>query len=115
MKNSYKYIFGVLLSLPFVTVFVTSKELYNGIITAKMFYFYAVTVLILFSVSIYLLIKKDSIRISFNVIDLLILIYLSYNFLRLLTTKYSSLQDDYFISFVLTEIRQVTILPPIPL
>ncbi|MDD5607973.1 MAG: O-antigen ligase family protein [Ignavibacterium sp.] len=101
MKNSYKYIFGVLLSLPFVTVFVTSKELYNGIITAKMFYFYAVTVLILFSVSIYLLIKKDSIRISFNVIDLLILIYLSYNFLRLLTTKYSSLQDDYFISFVL--------------
>lgn len=101
MKSSYKYIFGVVLSLPFITVFITSRELYDGIITAKMFYFYAVTVIILFSVSIYLLTKKDAIRVSFNVIDLLILIYLSYNFLRLLTTKYSSLQDDYFISFIL--------------
>ncbi len=104
MKNSYKYIFGVLLSLPFVTVFVTSKELYNGIITAKIFYFYAAAVLILFSVSIYLFIKKDSIKVSYNALDLLIIFYLVYNYLRLLTTKYSSSQDDYFISFILLTI-----------
>jgi O-antigen ligase len=101
LKNSYKYIFGILLSLPLITAFITSRELYDGIITAKMFYFCAVAFLILFILSIYLLLKKDAIRVSYNVLDLLIIIYLIYNFLRLLTTEYSSFKDDYFISFII--------------
>lgn len=101
MKNNYKYIFASLISLPFLTVFMTSGELYNGILTAKMFYFYAVTALLLLSIAFYLVFKKKSIAITFSLLDILILIYLTYNFLRLLTTDYSTFQDEYFIWFVL--------------
>jgi len=89
------------MSLPFITVFMTSRELYNGIMTAKMFYFYAVTALILLSIAFYLVFKKKSLTITLSLPDILILLYLAYNFLRLLTTDYSSFQDDYFIWLVL--------------
>jgi O-antigen ligase len=89
------------MSLPFITVFMTSGELYNGILTAKMFYFYAVTVLLLLSIAFWLVFKKKSITITLSLLDILILLYLGYNFLRLLTTDYSSLQDYYFIWLVL--------------
>lgn len=89
------------MSLPFITVFMTSRELYNGILTAKMFYFYAVNTLLLLSIAFYLVFKKKSITITISLLDILILISLAYNFLRLLTTDYSSFQDDYFILLVL--------------
>ena len=89
------------MSLPFITVFMTSRELYNGIMTAKMFYFYAVNALLLLSIAFYLVFTKKSIAITLSLLDILILLYLGYNFLRLLTTDYSSFQDDYFIWFVL--------------
>ncbi|WP_168026817.1 O-antigen ligase family protein [Ignavibacterium album] len=79
----------------------TSNELYNGLMIAKMFYFYAVTALLLLSIAFYLVFKKKSITITLSLLDILILIYLAYNFLRLLTTNYSSFQDDYFIWLVL--------------
>lgn len=88
------------MSLPFLTVFMTSKELYNGILTAKMFYFYAVNTLLLLSIAFYLVFKKKSITITLSLLDILILIFLAYNFLRLLTTDYSSIQDDYFVWLV---------------
>lgn len=89
------------MSLPFITVFMTSGELYNGIMTAKMFYFYAVNALLLLSIAFYLVFTKKSIAITLSLLDILILLYLGYNFLRLLTTDYSSFQDDYFIWLVL--------------
>lgn len=89
------------MSLPFITVFMTSTELYNGILTAKMFYFYAINVLLLFSIAFYLVFKKKSVAITLSLLDILILLYLGYNFLRLLTTDYSSFEDDYFIWLVL--------------
>jgi len=92
------------MSLPFITVFMTSRELYNGIMTAKMFYFYAVNALLLLSIAFYLVFKKKSIAITLSLLDILILLYLGYNFLRLLTTDYSSFQDDYFIWLVLLTI-----------
>lgn len=79
----------------------TSNELYNGLMTAKILYFYAITALLLLSIAFYLVFTKKSITITLSLLDILILIYLAYNFLRLLTTDYSSFQDDYFIWFVL--------------
>lgn len=92
------------MSLPFLTVFMTSRELYNGILTAKMFYFYAVNTLLLLSIAFYLVFKKKSITITLSLLDILILIFLAYNFLRLLTTDYSAIQDDYFVWLVLLTI-----------
>lgn len=92
------------MSLPFLTVFMTSRELYNGILTAKMFYFYAVNTLLLLSIAFYLVFKKKSITITLSLLDILILISFAYNFLRLLTTDYSSIQDEYFVWLVLLTI-----------
>ena len=56
-SNTKNTVFSVLIALLFATPFCVSGELMNGVNTAKLFYFYVIGTLTLFSASGYLSIK----------------------------------------------------------
>ncbi len=74
---SVKSIFDVvlpalLIALLFITPFVVSDELYNGVIIAKEFWFFGVVAAMLLYSGIRLLFKKGNIIISLNIMDILL-------------------------------------------
>lgn len=76
-----------------------SKELMNGILSEKTFYFYALSSIIFFTVGIYLLFKKNQLKLELNLLDIFLLLFLIYCLIRLLFTEYASIDDTYFLWF----------------
>ena len=66
---------------------------------AKMFYFYLVSVIIFTAFSLYSIFKKEPIKIGFTKIDIALLAYYFYSFIRLLFTPNTKIYNDDFIVF----------------
>jgi O-antigen polymerase len=105
MSANLKYIFSVLLpaiiiSLLFVTPFMVSDEIYNDVIMAKEFWFFGVVALMLFYTAIQLIIKNEGnennegiknekLRINLNLIDILLIAFYTWCFIRAIFTPYT--------------------------
>ncbi|HEX3007326.1 MAG TPA: O-antigen ligase family protein, partial [Bacteroidales bacterium] len=79
----------MIISLLFVTPFMVSDEIYNGVIMAKEFWFFGVVALMLLYSAIQMLIKKDKLRIEFNLVDILLLAFYTWCFIRAIFTPYT--------------------------
>lgn len=74
--KKYSFVFPLLvISLLFVTHFVTSDELYNGIIVVIGLMFLGMVALVLLYIAFFLLLKKVLLRIVFNLPDILLLAF----------------------------------------
>jgi len=73
----------------------------DGLSTAKTFYFYAVASFIIIIYGIYLLFGKNALKIELNRLDIFLLLFIAYCFIRLLFTPYSSVDDTYFIWLII--------------
>lgn len=91
----------LLVVLALFTSFAQSETLFHGLTTAKRLYFFSIMSAIFLSLAFILLFRKNSIRISVNYLDISLLLFLTYSFIRLLFTGYVSLSGDQFISLVL--------------
>ncbi len=89
------------MSLLFATSFVWSQELKNGILSAKMFYFYAASTLIVLSMGILLLFNRISMIAKLNILDISLLVFITYSFIRLMFTRHVSFDNDYFLWFTI--------------
>lgn len=85
----FKFISAIIISLLFVTPFMVSDEIYNGVIMAKEFWFFGVVALMLLYTAVQLIIKKEKIRIEFNLIDILLLTFYTWCFIRAIFTPYT--------------------------
>ena len=94
----YKVYISILLSLLFATCFMWSEELMDGLLTAKTFYFYGISSLIFLSVGVYLLfLKKEPFELKFNRLDIYVILFVFYCFIRILFTPYTSIDNTQFI------------------
>jgi len=101
-KNTKKiknYIFAILLALPLFTVFSNSNSLVYPAHTAKMFYFYLVSVIIFTIFALYSIFKKEPIKINITKIDIALLSYYFYSFIRIFFTSNTKIYNDNFIIF----------------
>ena len=98
MKNeTAKIIIAIGYSLLFITPFIWNMDIMYSILMAKTFYFYAVSALLFTTIIIYLIMIKHTAEIKLNLLDITIIVFLTYQFFRLLFTEYSSLDNDKFI------------------
>ncbi len=109
-------ILTILIVLALFTSFAQSETLYLGLTTAKRLYFFSIMAAILLCVTFILVTKKSVLRISFNCLDVSILLYLLYSLVRLIFTEFVPLYDDQFISLVLLTgfyfiVKQVATVP----
>lgn len=91
------FIFSLILSLVFAVVFIQSGEIYKGFQNAWYFYFVGIVSITVMIVSLNFLLSKKKFKISFNPIDLFLLLFLLYSFLRLLFTQNEILSNQQFI------------------
>lgn len=102
LKRQTPHIFPALCAgLPFFAVFMWSDALMDGWHTAKVFYLYAIIPLAILCITVYYYLKKDLIAIKFNIIDIFVVLFIGYSFIRLLFTPYATLTDDKFIILLL--------------
>ncbi len=80
---------ALLIALLFVTPFVVSDKIYNGVIAAKEFWFFGVVAAMLLYSGIRLLFKRSSVKISLNLTDILLLAFYAWCFLRAIFTPYT--------------------------
>ena len=71
----------------FVTAFIVSYNLVDGVNTSKTFYFYGVSVIVFFLGSILLLFRKEPIKLSINKLDVALIAYYLYSVARLAFTS----------------------------
>lgn len=83
------YLPALLIALLFVTPFIVSDQLYNGVIVAKEFWFFGVVAAMLLYSGIRLLFKKGGIQISLNLTDILLLAFYTWCFIRAIFTPYT--------------------------
>lgn len=100
MKEIYKNIFALFLSLIFITVFIRNNELIDSL-TAKTFYFYFLSIVVLGISTISLLLFRKKLSIPLNILDIVILLFYAYNFVRLLFTEFAAFDNDKFIIMTL--------------
>ncbi|PIQ08105.1 MAG: hypothetical protein COW71_13520 [Ignavibacteriales bacterium CG18_big_fil_WC_8_21_14_2_50_31_20] len=100
MRKHYRNIFAVLLSFVFFTVFINKNDLVDSL-TAKTFYFYFISIIVFTFVILKLFAEKRELTISLNKLDVLILVYYSYNFVRLIFTEYVPINNEKFINLTL--------------
>lgn len=86
---SFTIIPAIIISLLFVTPFMVSDEIYNGVNMAKEFWFFGVVALMLLYSAIMLLVKNEKLIIEFNIIDILLLAFYSWCFIRAIFTPYT--------------------------
>ncbi|MCX6252891.1 MAG: hypothetical protein NTV31_00200 [Bacteroidia bacterium] len=90
MKRTLTYC--ILISLILITPFIYSDNLYNGLISAKQIWFYGAMALLILAFGIYLLFCRNKVSFSLNIIDIALLVFYTYFFIRavfILTTVYS--------------------------
>ena len=100
MRKHYRNIFAVLLSFVFFTVFINKNDLVDSL-TGKTLYFYFISTIVFAFVILKLLAEKRELTISLNKLDVLILVYYSYNFVRLIFTEYVPINNEKFINLTL--------------
>jgi O-antigen polymerase len=87
--------------LPFFAVFMWSATLIDGWHTTKMLYLYAIIPLAFLSITVYYFLKKDLVLIKINIIDICLVLFIGYSFIRLLFTPYAIVTDGKFVILVL--------------
>src|SRR5450759_2866575 len=92
MKSFLIYTVPVLLVL--ITPFIWSDNLYNGLISAKQIWFYGAMSLLILVFSIDLLIRRKIISFSLNIIDIALLTFYTYFFIRAAFTPYTPLLEN---------------------
>ena len=102
LKKQRAHIFPALCAgLPFFAVFMWSDALMDGWHTAKVFYLYAIIPVVILGITVYYYLKKESIAIKLNIVDIFVVLFIGYSFIRLLFTPYATLTDDKFIILLL--------------
>ena len=104
MKIKIQILIAILLSFLFLSVFVRSDIIYDGLQTTRYFYFFITSSLIIALISIisiFSYIKKAPLKIEleFNLTDILVVSFLFYSFIRLLYSDYQSWDNEQFITF----------------
>jgi O-antigen ligase len=87
MKQKIGYTILILIIL--VTPFIYSNNLYNGVISAKQIWFLGAMALLILVFSLDVLFRKETIRITLNNIDIALLVFCIYLFIRALFTPYT--------------------------
>jgi O-antigen polymerase len=78
-----------------------SATLIDGWHTTKMLYLYAIIPLAFLGITLFYYHKKDIISIKINIIDIFVVLFISYSFIRLLFTPYAIVTDDKFVILLL--------------
>jgi O-antigen polymerase len=103
-----RYLFSlivIIISLLFVTPFIYSNNMYNGVINAKQIWLYAIMALLMLVTGLNLLFSKPYEWFTFNRIDIALLLFYCYIFLRAASTQYMPLlQNTRFINYSLCTI-----------
>jgi len=89
MKSILIYTVPVLLVL--ITPFIWSNNLYNGLISAKQIWFYGAMALLILIFGIDLLFRWKNVPFSLNIIDIALLAFYTYFFIRAAFTPYTPL------------------------
>jgi O-antigen ligase len=79
----------IIIALLFVTPFKVSNELFNGLITAKEFWFLGVVSFILFYGGAHLLFTKQALKINLNLPDILLLAFYAWCYARACFTSFT--------------------------
>ena len=98
-KRTTKILFIVFLCSVFATAFMVSSDLVDGIFTTKTFYFYLVFISIIVSFVIYLISSKPEIKFTLNKLDIALLIFYGYSFIRLIFTEQIPLYNARIVTF----------------
>jgi O-antigen polymerase len=86
MLRKIAYALSILLIL--LTPFIYSNELYNGVISAKQFWFYGAMALLMLITAIDMLFDRYPLTLQFSNIDLALLVFFAYYTIRAATTPY---------------------------
>jgi O-antigen polymerase len=78
-----------------------SDSLMDGWHAAKVLYLYAIIPLAFLSITVYYFLKKDLVLIKINIIDICLVLFIGYSFIRLLFTPYAIVTDGKFVILVL--------------
>ena len=95
MTNILKIIFGMIVSLVFITVFIRYNQVLNNFI-AKNFFFYFSSVFIFLSIILAIIYNKNKLKLSINKLDIVVLLYYLYSFVRLIFTTNVPIINDNF-------------------
>lgn len=87
----------MIISFIFLTVFIRSNQVINNFI-AKDFFFYFSSVFIFLSLTFFMLFQRENFKISINKLDIAIILYYMYSFIRLIFTKQSTFINNSFIN-----------------
>ena len=98
---TFRTIVALLLSLLFFTCFAMSEQLIDGLSSAKMFYFYGVSILVILVMAVAALFNNRSTLISFNWLDASIVGFWIYNCFRLSVTSYVTFDNKRFLVLTL--------------
>ncbi len=102
MKNIFqKYIFPLLLSSVFLTVFIRPQNTFVSSYTGWKFYFIFISSVITIIGLMGILFRKDKRKFKLNILDIFIILYFVYVFIRLMFTKYAHLESMHFEIFTL--------------
>jgi O-antigen polymerase len=82
-------IYSTLISLILITPFIYSDNLYNGIISAKQIWFYGAVALLILAYGIDLLFLRKNVSFTLNIIDISLLTFYVYFFIRTVYTSYT--------------------------
>jgi O-antigen ligase len=99
MNKLFNYLLTISICALFATAFIVSDELVDGVWTAKTFYFYSVCTVTFTIICLNLLLRKDSLNIEFNILDISLIIFYLYNVMRLVFTEEVPLYNARIITF----------------
>jgi O-antigen polymerase len=92
VKRNLIYCIPIIVIL--ITPFTYSDNLHNGVITAKQIWFYGAMALLIAAFGIDLLFRKKNVSIGLNIIDIALLTFYIYFFIRSVYTPYTPLLDN---------------------
>ncbi len=99
MTKLLKYLLTISICTLFATAFIVSGELVDGVWTAKTFYFYGACIVVFSLLALNLFVRKESLKISFNILDISLITFYLYNVVRLIFTEEIPLYNARIITF----------------
>jgi len=96
----------ILIILLISTPFAVSKDMMNGSVTAKFYYFIGISVILCFTLSIYIITTQ---RLLFNVIDLFIIIWVLYVLIRGAFTSYTPFLNQKILTTIFGAIIYISV------
>jgi len=100
-KSNRDHFLLIVLAAIFLTVFIQSDTLMNGLESSKRLYFYLASSLLIITVCVQLIIRNKRVTANLNLIDLAIALMLLYQFIKVVFTPHAGIISNQFITQLL--------------